>query len=196
MTRGIRTVSDRPRSRRAHALVIEATAHILATEGFRAVAVDRIARESGVSTATIYKHWPSKTAIAAEAFGTLAARAVEAPRSGDPVEDLVETAVATITFYAREGAGAAFRELLAGCALEPEGAAYFRAYFLQPRRDELAPLWRRAAAAGQVRDDLDPDEAMDVLFGPAAFVLLTRAAPVGADEVRRLVIRTLRGLGA
>lgn len=189
-------ISERPRSIRAHAQVLAATADILAREGFRAVTIERIARESGVSTATIYKHWPSKTAVAAEAFGKMARDSIRSTTTDDPVQDLIDIAVRTVTFYARDGSGSVFRELLAGCALEPAGAAYFRTYFLQPRREWLAPVWARAAEAGLVRADITPDHAMDVLFGPAVFALLTHPGPVTDEQAAELVTSALRGIAA
>jgi len=56
----------RPRSEKAHRKVIEAALNLLASRGFEATSMDAIAETSGVSKATIYKHWPDKDALLLE----------------------------------------------------------------------------------------------------------------------------------
>ena len=50
----------RPRSEQAHVRVLEAAAGLFADQGIDATSMDAIAEASGVSKATIYKHWPDK----------------------------------------------------------------------------------------------------------------------------------------
>ena len=61
--------ASHPRSLRAKDSVLCATKDLLDEGGLGAATVDAISARSGVSKATIYKHWPCRTAIAAEAFG-------------------------------------------------------------------------------------------------------------------------------
>ncbi len=72
----------KPRSVRAHDAVLAATVSLLADGGYRAATVDAISASSGVSKATIYNHWPSRAAIAAEAFGAEMAQATPPPDTG------------------------------------------------------------------------------------------------------------------
>ncbi len=157
--------------------------------------IERIAGESGVSTATIYKHWPSKTAIAAEAFGRVANDALSLSSTGDPLADLTNMAVETISFYRLEGNGV-FLQLLAACATEPHGATYFNEYFLSARRERLEPIWEQAVTDGVARSDLSAAVAMDVLFGPVVFALLTGRVDSDPPSVRRLIELAIHGLRA
>ncbi len=61
--------------------------------------------------------------------------------------------MATVTFYPHQGAGSVFREPLAGCEFGLSGAVFFRTYFLQPRREWLAPMWKGAIEAVAVLSD-------------------------------------------
>src|SRR5260370_30578862 len=70
----------RPRSEAARAAVLRAASELANEVGLRSMTTDEIARRSGVSKATIYKWWPSKYAVAADAL--LSAMFVE---SSDPV---------------------------------------------------------------------------------------------------------------
>src|SRR5258708_38687601 len=56
----------RTRSASAHQKVLDATVALVAERGVDATSMDAIARESGVSKATIYKHWADKDALLLE----------------------------------------------------------------------------------------------------------------------------------
>src|SRR4051794_9867989 len=80
----------RTRSASAHKKVLEAAIRLVAERGVDATSMDAIARESGVSKATIYKHWADKDALLLEVLAEvheLHARPVF--DSGDPWADMV-----------------------------------------------------------------------------------------------------------
>ncbi|MEU4894872.1 TetR/AcrR family transcriptional regulator [Streptomyces sp. NPDC044780] len=191
--RGTRRRPRSARSARAHDAVLTATSALMREEGMAAVTIDRIAGRSGVSTATIYKHWPCKAAIMAEAFGRDTAEAVAFPDTGRPVADLVTFATDLLTYYTSPE-GALFGQLLAACAAEPQAAPYFHEFFLLPRRAALEPYWDRAAEAGLTRPGVDASTATDVLLGALAFRLMAGHASLDPDEVRTLVEYALHGL--
>lgn len=193
MADGIKPVSDRKRSRETHEAALAATGALLAEHGVAGVTIERISAASGVSTATIYKHWPSKTAVVAEAFGTAADAALPLPHSGDPLADLVDFAVASMTFHSPPSSRV-FTQLLASCAMEASGAAYLQEYYMGPRRRAIRPLWDRAAAAGVVRHDIDADFALDILFGAAVFRLMRGIHDTATDTLRETIELSLRGL--
>ncbi len=58
----------RPRSERAHQQVLEAALKLFSERGIAATSMDAIAEASGVSKATIYKHWADKDALCLEAM--------------------------------------------------------------------------------------------------------------------------------
>src|SRR5262245_29298874 len=57
---------SRPRSVSAHYKVLEAAMHLVADRGIEATSMDAIAAKSGVSKATIYKHWADKDTLLLE----------------------------------------------------------------------------------------------------------------------------------
>src|SRR3954471_15469543 len=61
----------RPRSARAHGNVIEAAMELIARHGIDGTSMDAIAEASGVSKATIYRHWPDKEALCLEMLAHL-----------------------------------------------------------------------------------------------------------------------------
>ncbi|MET1075522.1 MAG: TetR/AcrR family transcriptional regulator [Umezawaea sp.] len=183
----------RPRSLRARESVLAATCALLHEGGLPAATVDAISARSGVSKATIYKHWPSRTAVAAEAFGAEMAHAVPSPDTGSAAGDLAEQVRRVSEFYASP-AGATFAQLLAACVTDPAGAPYFREFFLAGRREAVALLWRRALERGEVDAEVDVETAIDMLFGPLIFRLLSGHAPLSPVEADALAAAALHGL--
>lgn len=181
------------RSDRIHQAILVATAELLDEGGFPAATMDAIAARSGASKATLYKHWPSRTAVAAEAFGTMMAEALPLPDTGSTTGDLTEQVVRVSAFYA-SARGQVFAQLLAACVEDQTGAAYFREYFLNGRRAAITELWQRGVA----RDDADAgiaiDDVIDILFGPLIFRRMTGHYALTEEHARCLAETALRGL--
>lgn len=181
------------RSDRIHQSIQEATARLLDEGGYAATTVDAIAARSGASKATVYKHWPSRTAVAAEAFGAVMAQDLPLPDTGSIVGDLTEQMVRVSAFYA-SSRGEVFGQLLAACVEDAAGAAYFRQYFLDGRRAAISELWQRGVTRGEVHSDIAIDDVIDLLFGPLIFRRMTSHCPLTAEHARRLAEVALRGL--
>ncbi|CDO09266.1 TetR family transcriptional regulator [Mycolicibacterium cosmeticum] len=181
------------RSDRIHHAVLAATAELLDDGGFPAATMDAIAARSGASKATLYKHWPSRTAVAAEAFGTMMAQALPLPDTGSTVDDLAEQVVRVSAFY-DSPRGQVFAQLLAACADDPTGAAYFREYFLRGRREAIATLWQRGLDRGDADPTLAIDDVIDILFGPLIFRRMTGHCALTEENARRLARTALGGV--
>lgn len=192
---GLLTQPAGPRSRRVHEAALAAARALLAKGGLTAATVDAIAERSGVSKATLYKHWPSRTAIAAEAFGRDMAEAVPLPDTGSTAGDLTEHLVRVSAFYA-SAEGRVFSQLLAACVSDAGAAAYFRVFFLAGRRKALATLWQRGVERGDVTPGVDADTAIDLLSGPLVFRLLSGHRPLDTASARALAEAALHGLMA
>src|SRR6201987_5121608 len=81
----------RPRSIAAHRKVLDAALNLFAERGIDATSMDAIAEASGVSKATIYKHWRDKDKLCLEVLGYLHGVDEEPPvfDSGDVRADLI-----------------------------------------------------------------------------------------------------------
>lgn len=73
----------RPRREDAGALLLDATRTLLDEVGYAAFNVDVIAERTGIAKTTIYRRWPTKSA--------LVAAAIDAPVATDPDEILRES---------------------------------------------------------------------------------------------------------
>ncbi|WP_020387671.1 TetR/AcrR family transcriptional regulator [Kribbella catacumbae] len=184
---------EHPRSLKAKDSVLCATTELLTEGGLPAATVDAISARSRVSKATIYKHWPCRTAIAAEAFGKQMAAAIPLPDRGNAVDDLTEQ-VRLVSAFSAGPHGTVFAQLLAACVADPAGSPYFREYFLDARRAAVAELWQRALDRGEVDPEITADTATDVLFGPLIFRLMTGHQALTQEQADALSSAALRGL--
>src|SRR5689334_12170415 len=85
----------RTKSTQAHNKVLDATIALFVEFGIDATSMDSIAGRSGVSKATIYKHWSDKDALALEALSRLFGFYEEQPKfdSGDLRRDFMDALV-------------------------------------------------------------------------------------------------------
>jgi AcrR family transcriptional regulator len=184
---------SRPRSVRAHDAALAATRALLAEGGLPAATTEAISKRSGVSKATLYNHWPSRIALAAEAFGAQMAEAFPLPDTGSALGDLSQQVRNVSEFFAGEG-GPVFAQLLAATVSDPHGAESFRAFFLAGRRDSTHELWQRALDRGEARPEIDADTAADLLFGGLVYRLLSGHVPLSPDRADAIAHAALAGL--
>lgn len=185
----------RPRSERAHRAVLAATAELLLEQDVRSVTAEAIAERAGVSKATIYKWWPSKVAVALEAFAARMAADVSIPDTGSVRTDFVEELTAVMRFYTSP-AGRTFAQLVAEGQSDPGMLAEFRERFLAGRREAVRPIWKRGVERGELRAEVDPEIALDLVYGPAIYRLLTGHGPLDDGVAANIVDAALGGLMA
>ncbi|WP_341976391.1 TetR/AcrR family transcriptional regulator [Microbacterium sp. LWO13-1.2] len=183
------------RSAAVHQKALNAAADLLVSGGLKAATVEAVSDVSGVSKVTLYRHWPSRQAIAAEAFGQLMREHLVVPRTDDPPADLVSYLVDIGAFY-RGPLGVTFAELVGACANDPTTAAYFRTFFLDERRKGFATLVERCVESGYFRADADIDEVIDLFFGPLVYRTLVGHASVDDRAVNSIINHAIRGLRA
>src|SRR5580692_4014518 len=58
----------RPRSEQADRAILQAAAELLAERGLHGMSIEEVASRAGVAKATVYRRWPSRGALALDAF--------------------------------------------------------------------------------------------------------------------------------
>lgn len=158
-------------SQRAHTKVLEAATELFSERGIDATSIDAIARVSGVSKATIYKHWSDKEALCLEVLVHVH-EADEGPpeaNSGDLKEDLK-----TFLGYEPRQKKAAMQNrimphLLAYSASHPDFGRAWRARVMERARNGVKKLLRRGIERGVFPSVLDEELATALLLGPMIF---------------------------
>lgn len=182
----------RPRSDRAHRDICEAFKAILVEDGFDKVRMEHVAIRAGVGKATIYRHWPSKQALAQEVLAQMATPYIAVPDVGDTRTELLATVLAPMRALTETDFGPVIRELLSEIARNPELGDPFRASVVQARRDEVARVIARGVRRGDLRPDVQPDVATEMLIGPVYFRLMFGGA-LDTAFAERIVDEVLQG---
>ena len=182
----------RPRSDRARRDICDAFRDILIEEGFDKVRMEHVAARAGVGKATIYRHWPSKQALAHEVLLELATPFLAVPDVGDTRAELLATVLAPMRAMTETEFGPVIRALLSEISRDPELGDPFRASVVQVRRDEVSRVLARGIRRGDLRPDLQPDVAVEMLMGPAYFRLMF-GGDLDADFAERIVDEVLQG---
>jgi AcrR family transcriptional regulator len=185
----------RPRSERARRAILKAAGELLERDGFTAVTMERIAERAGVSKATIYRWWPNKAAVMTDSFLELMVADTSPLDTGSAREDL-RLRLRGLAHVLAGRSGRFVAALIAESQTDSEVAEALRTHWISVRRRETRPLLRRGIERGELRSDLDLEVAIDALYGPVYWRMLTGYAPLNDDFVDRLVDHVMVGLRA
>jgi len=161
--------------------------------GLAATTMDAIRDRSGVSKTTIYKHWPNRLCVAVDAFTEQLASDASLTDTGTARGDFTEQ-VRRVSAFCASPVGRVFSQLLANVMQDPVAGEWLRERLLDSRRLGIHQLWSRAVARGEVRKDVDPDIAMDLLFAPVMWRLMNGHRPLTEDEADKIIDAALNGL--
>ncbi|WP_431963674.1 TetR/AcrR family transcriptional regulator [Actinacidiphila sp. bgisy160] len=145
--------ADAARNRRR---IRTAAGDLLAEQG-AGVSLDRIARQAGVSNATLYRHYGSREELLTDVAEEIAAVAAAAEARLSTSDSLVALRGFLETL-------ASARPAALYCL--PEGAAVGQAAGAGPRARVVAATWRllsRAQRAGRVRDDVTAEDVLAIV---------------------------------
>jgi AcrR family transcriptional regulator len=185
----------RPRSERAHRAILQAANELLESEGFAAVSVEAIAERAGVSKATIYRRWPNRAAVVMDGFLSTVSSEVPFPHTGHAREDIrIHMRRLAEAFSGKIGRTVA--ALMAEGQSDPELAGALRSRWLLVRRAEAREILELGIERGELRVDLDPEVAVDVLYGPIYYRMLVGHAPLDDDFADALADHVFAGLAA
>ena len=154
---------------------------------------DAIARRAGVSKATIYKWWPNKSQVALDAYLAGMTEQVVMPDTGSAEADFTEQLKSVIAFYTSP-LGRLFGQFLAEGQSDPDFLKLFRERFLYARRDTARVMWRRGVDRGEIRQEIDGELMLDLIYGPMIFRLLAGHGSLGEHESEAVVAAVFNGV--
>lgn len=152
-------------SKEAHDKVLKAALQLIAERGVEATSMDAIAAESGVSKATVYKHWANKDALLIDVLRSHSDKLPEFD-SDDPRDDMVRLVRYLAESRKREELGPVWHRIIGYAAGNPDFARALRDFAFEPRRIQIERIIERAMEKGELRAGIDAAFAMDLLVGP------------------------------
>jgi AcrR family transcriptional regulator len=161
----------RPPSRLAHERVLDVALKLFAERGIDSTSMDAIAESSGVSKATIYKHWQDKDALCLEVMARLHGADEEPPACET---DDIRSGLAAVLGHRPPEHRAEMQtrmmpHLMAYATRNPAFGMAWRSRVLETPRKHLTRLLKRAVDLGQLPADLDYELAVSLLLGPMMY---------------------------
>jgi AcrR family transcriptional regulator len=186
----------RPRSAEADLSILEAATAILAERGLAGMSMEEVAARAGVGKATVYRRWPSRGALALDAFMTEFRSQLPFPDTGTLRGDLFVALRAWSRAVTRTRAGRMLAGLIAEAQRDPQLAMAWRERVFDPLRAQHKALVDRAAQRGEIPASTDADVVLDLVFGSAYHRLLHGHLPLTDRFARQVVDLVMDGLAA
>lgn len=189
MDRSGQKTSRRPRadSLRNRGLLLDAAATVFGAGGQQA-SLEAVARQAGVGIGTLYRHFPTREALFEAVYRH------EVDHLGDLADRLAgeDDSVAALRkwLHANVRLVAAKRGMIEALQLGALGSSELKAYSFGRMTGALGLLLARAVAAGEIRDDIAPEDFYKTLVG----IFYSQGTPDWQPAALRLVDVFVDGL--
>ncbi len=183
--------TGRRRNDAAREAILDAAFRLLSNPGADGLTIEAIAAEAGVGRQTIYRWWPSKGAVLADALSRHARVVVPERDTGTFAGDLAAFLTDSFAGLAEQGYAARLRQIVAA-AQQDEHVAGLLADFTAVRRAALRALLERGRDAGELAPDADLDMLVDMAYGVLYYRLLVGHAPLDEKAARSLAAELTR----
>jgi AcrR family transcriptional regulator len=182
----------RPRSEQARLAILSSALKLLGKKGFSDLTIEDVAAHANVGKATVYRWWPHKAALIADAFACSTKQKLHFPDTGSVRTDMSQQMRQLVKVF-RSGRGRIVSAILGGGQSDEDLIAAFRERFLWPRREEAYATLQRAIRRGELRRNVDKDLLLDSLYGPIYMRFLIRHDRLSADFIDHLCELILGG---
>jgi len=161
----------RTRSTQAHEKVLKATLDLFVERGIDATSMDAVAERSGVSKATIYKHWQDKDALALEALSLMFGLEEEPPKfdSGDLRQDLVDALTYQPAPERQEMKNRVMPHVMAYAARNRKFGEQWRSLVIERPQTRLKNLIKHGIKQRKLVDDINMNTGLALLLGPMLY---------------------------
>ena len=175
-------------------MILETAIDLVFEAGFRAVSVEPIAARSGLAKTTINRRWPNKAAVVMDVFMMRVGSGTLFPPE-KRVTDRIRLQMQAIARVFLGKDGALVRGLLAEAQFDPELATAFRERWTLPRRAMAVAIFREAIERNELRREIDPENAIDLLHAPLYYRLQMGTGGLSEAYIEGLFEHGMKGLG-
>ncbi len=185
----------RPRDAQLDHAILDATRELLAGESYANLSMESVAARAQVGKKTLYRRWPSKAPLVAEAVLDAYGRggSFGVPDTGDIRDDLQSWLVEHAEFIAEPSNAALIRALIAAAASNPLDNIALYERLSAPQHVGLMTRLQSATEQGELRADADLDAVANALIGTLLLEVLTGKAIGDAMRFDGLLNAILKG---
>jgi AcrR family transcriptional regulator len=169
--------------------VLDATSALLTEVGYDQLSIDDVASRAGVHKTTVYRRWPTKPALIADAARVQAAEDVPIPDTGTLLGDLQALAREVAGSIGSDAGARRARTIIAAAASSDELAAVMNSFWAH-RLGEASAIIQRAVDRRELPDTTDADLLIEAVVGPIWLRLLLTGEAIDdafADDIAELV---------
>lgn len=177
----------RPRSSIVHDAILESARVLLIEGGYAQLSMERVAGHAGVGKQTVYRRWPSKAPLVAEAVLDGMQQGASLPvlgDTGDLAADLRAWLQGVAEVQASPRNAALSRALAAAAADNPKDGDALYQELTGPQYDAIVQRLQQAVDAGEIRADADLEAVADALVGATLYRMLAHTA-MATEHSRR-----------
>lgn len=189
-----RTAPSGARARRSRELALRAAGGLLSEGGYGAVTIEAVALRSGVARTTLYRHWPTRQALVADAIKADAAEPVQ-PDTGSVDED-VRLILTGLAAGLNQSPWARYLPSVLDAAETDAELADAHRHGLKRRQAPLRAALARGVERGELPPSCDVDLLVSLLAGPLIFRRVVTHEPIDAVLVTTLTKTVLSGARA
>jgi AcrR family transcriptional regulator len=186
------TRGGRPFDAKTGDAILDATIQLVIEGGFGRLRVDAVAARAGVSKATIYRRWRSKSELL-HAMLSRIEETVQRPDTGDLRTDLQVLLRGAVDEFVESESAQLMPQLSAEAQFNPDVRALLHSY-ARERRAAAGEIFERAGARGELRDDLDLEVVIDMLTAPIFIRKLITGGPIDSHVIDETIELLLRGV--
>jgi len=185
-------INEDERVQRSKKAVLTATFQLLSETGLTGVSIDQVSRRSGVAKTTIYRHWPSRSALVLDACSRLKPKS-EAPDTGNLKDDVTVLALNLASRLRTARWATVLPSMIDAAERDPELAD------LHSRMHaEMTTAFRAVIERSQQRGELSrhrrPTEVVAMILGPLFYRRWFSREPLDEGFVKRVVESAVSGL--
>jgi AcrR family transcriptional regulator len=185
----------RPRSDATRCAILKAAYELLEETGMSGFTIEGVAARSGSAKTTIYRWWPSRGVLAADALLSRIQSNDPDVASGSAIAD-IQLVMQNMADLLSGATGRVLAGLIAEAQCCSDTSEAIMTNVILRRREKGRDLMERGIAAGEIKPDIDIDAALDALFGPFFSRLMLGRMPFEKGYVGRLAETVLGGIAA
>jgi AcrR family transcriptional regulator len=184
--------SGATRAERVRGLILDTTSDLIAEVGVERATVDEVARRSGVAKTTIYRHFPTKSALVAASVN-LCMELPTVPDTGSLRGDLLACFEGAVRHALDGRLGAMMLSVMEAAQRDPELDTLLADY-TERRRRSLRAVLHRAVAHGELEPGVDIEQTVTLISGPIMYTKIVLRQPVTRALVEATVDSVLASL--
>jgi len=182
-----------PRIERTRRVVLDATADLIAEQGYDNTTIEGVSERCGVARSTIYRHWAGKKELVIDAVKNRLTIDPEID-SGSVEGDIKQFLCELVAWFADDDVVMIALSMLSASHRDP-AMAQLHGNATRARRDHLVRLIRRGVARGELPADLDAEEAVCDLAGAIFYKKIVLHEEIPSDYVEQRTEHWLHQVG-